>query len=757
MKWQKVARVVVALIGVGCAVAVYVVLRKKPVAAPPAPAPATLLDSTVTATSTKGTQKVVDSTTGEVNYEIDFERARIMADGRKVFEEVRFRFGHNGVPYTVNAGVAELAGKSGPTGDQPSTVVFRRKVRMTGENGFEVSGDEATYLNEEKRTNFPGPVSFKRDRMTGEGVGGDLYMDRSVFWMYDQSRLTIAPEGSGPSVVVTAKRIGLAEADRYIRAEEGTQLTRDNQHFSADAMVVRFGENTQSVNRIELEGKSVVRQTGTGDRPDMRGDRIFMDFAPETSLLAHAQIGGSAVLTMRENNSTTRVSGSDIEFYVGADGEVLTRLSTTAPTEVLLPRDGETPARTIQSAELLAEGPDPKGLDRAVFSGGVQYRETLPASRGQAAAIRVATSNSLVLGLEGALNQVTVADFRQNFCFVGPMAPTPSTAVVRCSAAKMPAFVGNRETSVVAAGDQGLYDAKLETLQLRPGVQKSQSKVVNQQIDVTATEIDLDIKQDAFKARGKVESTIESQAATTEKNPKASGLFDKGRPISGVASELAYSEVTGVAVYTGDVVLVQRGEGNAAANVIRGDQVRLDERKQDIEANGNARAELLIEQAPGARDAKVPGRTVLTGDRMTFVDATRRVVFSGDATMDTIEAGVAQRLTAERITLDMMAERRALKNLEAVAADKGEVRATLPEGRVTIGTRLTYDAETDRYVVTGAQALFVSRSATKGPGICEVGTGTELSFLRTEGYSNVKNKGGSLGTARERKCAEVIK
>ncbi len=756
MSWQKVSRVVVALIGVGCTVAVYVVLRKKPASTPSATATPTMLDSTVTATSSKGSRKSVDPS-GRVIWDIAWDRLRVLADGRNVFEEVTMSFDRNGIPYTVVAGVAETAGLSGPEGELPATVVFRRKVRMTGEDGFEVSGDEATYLRDEERTNFPGPVSFKRDRMTGEGVGGDLYMDRLVFWMYDQSRLTIAPEGSGPLVVVTAKRVGLAEADWYIRAEEGTQLIRDDQYFSADAMVVRFSENTQAVNRIELEGKSVVRQTGRGDRPDMRGDRIFMDFAPETSLLAHAQIGGSAVLTMRENNTTTRVSGSDIEFYVGADGEVLTRLSTTAPTEVVLPRDGDTPARTIQSAELLAEGPDPKGLDRAVFSGRVQYRETLPASRGQAAAIRVATSNSLVLGLEGALNQVTVADFRQNFCFVGPMAPTSSGAVVQCSAAKMPAFVGNRETSVVAAGDQGLYDAKAETLQLRPSVQKSLSKVVNQQVDVTASEIDLNIRQDAFKARGQVESTIKPKAGTTAKDPKTAGLFDGGRPISGRASELAYSEITGIAVYTGDVVLLQRGDGNKEASVIRADQVRLDEQKQDIEANGRVRSQLLLEQTPGPRQSKEPGRTEFTGDRMTFVDATRRVVFSGDASMDTIEAGEAQRLTAERITFDMLPEQRALKNLEAVAADKGEVRATLPEGRVTIGTRLTYDAETDRYVVTGTQALFVSRSATAGPGICEVGTGTELSFLRTEGWSSVKNKGGSVGTARERKCAEVLK
>ncbi len=757
MKWHKVARVVVALIGLGCAVAVYIVLRKKPVETSPTLPPTTMLDATVTATSAEGTQKVVDVITGLVSYENAYKRMRLLADGRTVFEEVSMTFDHNGAPYTVVAGVAETAGTSGPKGDQPKTVVFRRKVRMTGPNGFVVEGDEATYLNEEKRTTFPGPVRFRRERMAGEGVGGDLYMDRSVFWMYDQSRLTISAEGTGPSVVITATRIGLAEADRYLRAEEGTQLARDDQHFSADAMVVRFGENTQTVNRIELEGKSVVRQTGGGDRPDMRGDQIFMDFAPETGFLAHAQIGGSAVLTTRDGNSITRVTGSDIEFFVGADGHALTRLSTTAPTEVVLPRDGDTPARTIQSSTLLAQGPESKGLDRAVFSGGVQYRETLPAARGQAAAIRVAASNSLVLNLEGALNQVTVADFRQNFCFVGPMAPTPPAASVQCAATRMPAVIGNREDSVAAAGDEGVYDAKGETLQLRPGASKSLSRVVNQEFDVTATEIDLDIRRDAFKARGQVESTIKPKVGTAANQPKSAGLFDGGKPISGRANALTYAEATGIAVYTGDVVLLQRGEGSKEASVIRADTVQLDEQKQDIEANGRVRSEFLIEQAPGQRDAKTQGRTVFTSNRMTYTDATRRLVYSGAASMDTVEAGEPQRITAERITLDMLAERRALKNLEAVAADKGEVRATLPEGRVTIGSRLTYDAEADRYVVTGAQALFVSRSATQGPGICEVGTGTELSFLRTEGWSNVKNKGGSVGTARERKCAEVLK
>lgn len=754
MRWQTVARAVVALIGIGCAITVYVMLRPRDTAVEP-PKPVMLDDSATAATKGTKTKRVDD--TGRVAFSMEADETRVLADGRKIATGVRFKFAKGGVDYDVASSEAEMSGKHGPTGDEPSKVVFKKKVKMVGSDGFSVEAEDATYSADDQRVTFPGAVAYTRDRMEGRGVGAELFMDRSVLWMYDQSRLTIKPEGAGVPVEITAKQIGLAQADGYLRALEGARLTRQAQQLTADALAVFFTEGTQNVRRIELVGKSVVQQTGRGQRPDMRGDNIDMDFAPETGLLAHARMSGAAVLTLRETAGVTRVSGTTVDMYVAGDGETLTKLESTGPTVVELPRVGETPAKTIHSAGLVAEGADPKGLERAVFSGGVQYREALPAARGQAAAVRLAVSQSLTLGLGGDLNQVEIADFRQGFCFASPLAP--SVTDLQCSPSRMLPARGTMENTMVAAADEGRYDAKAETLRLR-STSPTLPRVVNQEIEIKGREVDINIKQEAIDARRTNAAdlqvdTLRKPSAARAKETGTSGLFDGGKPISGNANVLKYSKVTGIATYSGEVLVAQTDSGQV--NVLRANEVRIDDQKQDIEANGNVRSTFFLEGAPADAGKKTPTPTQINGNRMIYTEALRTAVYSGTATMVSGEAGTRQSLEAGQITLEMHAERRALKRLMAVVLGSGIVLARLPEGRQTTGLQLTYDADKDWYEVRGTPATFFSRSTTKGPDVCEVGIGTTLEFQRGAGLSNVKNEGGAVGRTGDRKCSEVLK
>lgn len=757
MRWQGVARAVVAAIGIGCAVTVYVMMRPRPeVVAPP---PANMIDAGTTAASRGTTLKQLDET-GRAEFTIQAAESLVLADGRKIFKgSMRMNFTRGGVNYVVTGTEAETSGKSGPTGELPSTIVFRRGVQMVGDDGFSVTTEDATYLNDEQRVTFPGAVTYTRDRMEGRGVGAELFMDRSVLWMYDQSHLTIKGEGSSVPVEISAKQIGIAQADGYLRAVEGARMTRQSQQLQADALAVFFAEGTQNVRRIELVGKSSVRQTGRGQRPDMRGDNIDLDFAPETSVLSHARMDQGAVLTLRETAGTTRVSGTTIDMNLGSDGETLTRLESTGPTEVVLPRVEEIPAKTIRSAGLLAEGAHPKGLDRAVFSGGVQYMEMLPATRGQAAAVRLAISQSLVLSLGGDLNQVDIADFRQGFCFGGPLAP--SVTELQCSPSRMLPARGTLENTMVASADEGRYDTKAETLRLR-STSQALPRVVNQEIVIIGREVDINIKQEAIKARrtnvpGEQVDATRRPTAARAKEAGTGGLFDGGTPISGKANALDYSKLTGIAVYSGDVLVTQQ-DALGQVSVLRANEVGIDDRKQDIDANGNVRSTLFIEGAPAEAGKKGPTRTEINSNRMTYREAQRTAIYSGMATMNSGEGSNKQSLEAGEITLEMHTDRRALKRLVAVIiGNTGIVLARLPDDRQTTGLQLTYDADRDSYEVKGTPATFVTRSTSKGPTMCEVGIGTTLAFQRGAGLSNVRNEGGAVGRAGDRPCREVIK
>jgi hypothetical protein len=293
LRWQSVARVVVALVGIGCAVAVYLQIQPRPQMSEPPPKPP-LLPNTVTASSRGTKEKRVDASGREV-FSWNAAETRVMADGRTLFKGVQFKFIKNAVHYTVTSNEAEGSGKGGPDGGEPTQMLFRKKVKMVGDDGFSVEAEDATYLGDEQRVVFPGSVVFNRDRVQGRGVGADLYMDRSVLWLNDQAHMTVNPEKGGVPVEISGKRVGLAQADGYIRAEEGARLTRESQRLGADNLVVHFTEGTQSVRRIELVGKSSVVSTASkGQRPDMRGHNIDLDFTSESGLLNHARLDTAA-------------------------------------------------------------------------------------------------------------------------------------------------------------------------------------------------------------------------------------------------------------------------------------------------------------------------------------------------------------------------------------------------------------------------------------------------------------------------------
>lgn len=759
MRWQSVARAVVALVGIGCAVAVYVLLRPRPqMVEPPKPA---LLDNSVTAAAKGTKQKRVDPS-GRETFSFSAAETLAMADGRTLFKGVRFKFTKGTVTYIVTSNEAESEGKSGPTGEEPSKMLFRKKVKMEGDDGFSVEAEDATYLGDEQRVAFPGAVGFTRDRLRGRGVGADLYMDRSVLWLNDQSQMTIEPDKGGVPVEISGKRVGLAQADGYIRAEEGTRLTRESQQLRADQMVVHFAEGTQSVRRIELVGKSSALGTGKGQRPDMRGDNIDLDFTAESGLLTHARMDTAAALTLRDDSGVTAVKSNAIDFHVGANGETLTKLEATGATETILPRVGEAPARTIHSNGLVAEGQDPKGLDRAVFSGGIQYREMLPAGRGEAAAVRLATSQSLVLSLDGGLNQVKDANFRQAFCFVGPLAPAAPALDPKCSTTKTLPARGTSDDSMAAAADEGTYDAKAETLRLKSTAPtRPRPWVVNREVTVEAREIDMDIKHNAIDARGSAKEQVDFNRKPTPGQTKASGtpgLFESDKAITVKTNTLKYSRDTGRATYTGNVFMFQPASaGQAEGSVLKADEVNVDDEKHNIDATGNVRSTLFIEQAPDEPGKKGPTRTTLNSNRMTYVEATRTALYAGAAVMETGEGATKQSLEAAEITLVMQTEKRALKSLLSTAPGAGVVLAKLPEGRQSQGLRLTYDAEKDTYVMTGNPAQFVAPSTTNAPGMCQVGRGSRIEFPRTGGEAKVTAEGGGVGRLDEQRCAEVIK
>jgi len=722
MRWQTVARLVIAAVGIGVAVLVYLQLQVRPVAEPGPDA--TFLDPGVVAAAEDG-RRLILGADGGATVTIDFKALRQRADDTMEFDEVSTVFDKDGISHRITAASAVATGRAGPTGMQPAQVVFKGNVKLSAENGISVEvEDEATFYNNEQKTVIPGRMSFTRGRLSGAGVGAELFMAQSVLWMNSDARLTVAPERDGDSPVeASATRIGLADAEHYMRLEGDAVMTQQSQRLSADNARVAFTQEGHGITFIELRGNSAVRSTDTSvRRPNLKAGDINLAFADGTGLLSSATLVGNAALEMPGANGSSTISGSQIEASLAPDGETLTKLQASSPVVVTLPVEGPQPAKRVCAQGLQADGDSARGLTRAYFSGGVEYREGQTGACGRATSARVATAETLTLDLEGSLSSVKSALFQRSFRVV--------------------------DGDLTATAVDGRYDSAAEALELRSPAGATRPKVVSPDMDVIASEIDANLKTDAFDARGRGQQRVEStlKPSPSAQTPDTSvGLFERGKTVTGTSERLQYDRTAGTAVYSGAVFLVQ-GDSRLGA-----DRVAMDVAAGDVTATGTVRSTLVMAAATGTAATKA-APTRVSSDKLVYTDSARAAVYSGAATMDTASG---EKLSGERITVTLEPVDRKLKSMDVAAAKGMEVRVTLLEGRFAIGHTVAYDAAADRYVVTGIPAKFIAPASE--PGKCTVTTGTTLRFSRTSGVGSVTNQGGAKGTTLPVNCVEVIK
>lgn len=725
MRWQTGLRIGIALAGIGVAVLVYLNLRQRPVDTT-ATVEAPLSEPDVLSEYVAGDKPATFEflgPDGKPAMVIAFQRSKVFVDGRKEFDDINATFLRAGVKNTIVAKRAVATGKAGPTGDQPAEVVFSGDVSLTSEDGISVKAkEEATFYNLEQKTVIPGAMTFTRGRLSGSGVGADLYMDRSVLWINSNAKLSVAPEKEGGApIVAEAGKIGLADAEHYMVLEGDAVMNHHSQRLSSNNARVSFSAVGDIVQFIELRERSKVVSTGSGaSRPNLTAENINLTFAPDTGLLTHTKLVQDAVVELRDSTGRTKVSGSDIDIHVGPDGETLTKLEATAPVTVSLPQQGGQPAKVIASSGLVADGDDTRGLTRAEFSGGVKYTETRAAGRGQAPLSREATSQTLVLGLKGDLAHVESAVFTQNFSV--------------------------KDGELTATAHEGTYDSVKETLRLRrqAGAGPVRPKAINAEMEVVANEIDADLKTDGFHARGQVESFLTPSSRTKTRSP--GGLFESGKRISGVSDSLTYRRDAGTAVYEGAVFLVQED------STLRGDRVDIDDVKGDLVAKGSVSSKLTLQpEKPGAPKQKP---AIITASQLVYSDSARTAVYTGGALLET---STGERLRGDQATLTLEPTDRKLKTVEVVAAPGGEVRVALAEGRQAVGVKVIYSAAKDAYEVHGKLAAFIVPATDGGPNDCSVGNGTVLEFNRTDGASQVRTEGGALGRMKPAKCSDVMK
>ena len=721
MRWQKIARLVIAAFVIVFAAVVFVAVRR------PAPRPeaaGTTRTDKDSVAEVRGTGEYVRHAAGKVSFKVLFESQLMYPDGRNVLKNATITLpDRNGRTITVTGGEAELvAPNEGQT--ELSTARLSKNVTLKASDGLEVRSADATYDDKTGVVTVPGQVEFTRGRMTGSGVGATYDRTRDVLWLLERAKIVVTPAENGSGTVeATAGAAGLARAEHYVRLDRDAHVVGDGRTLDAQAITFQLTSDDRLIQSVTLRGDSrIAGAPGAAGAEGMSARDIDLTYGPDGRSLQEARLMENAVVQLAGSAATgaRRIAARSIDMMFGPDGSTVTGLSANENVQVDLPAADDTPARRINSATLSAGGAS--GLQTATFGGGVVYHETRPAGRGAPAGDRTGRSQRLVVETQPGLGAIQQADFRGNVQIVDGV--------------------------TTAEGQRAIYKIAQDSLDLAPSGEPGPPPSVNDgRVVVNARTISFTVSTRKLRADTDVRSSFQPAKRGEKAVPNASGrggastdgaklpsMLKQDEPVNVASDRLEYDGAAGTAIYTGAAKLFQDQTS------ILGDRIVLDDRTANLTAHGHVRTVMFLEETDSKTKSKKLVETIGTGDTLVYEDAKRLATYKTGPTAKAHIQGTQGDVAADTIRLFM---KEGANELERAEADGAVVVKEGP--RTATGQHLTYTPANETYVMKGSPVEIEEKT----PADCKITVGTEVTFRRTNVDMTITNNGISPVTLRQ--------
>jgi lipopolysaccharide export system protein LptA len=181
-------------------------------------------------------------------------------------------------------------------------------------------------------------------------------------------------------------------------------------------------------------------------------------------------------------------------------------------------------------------------------------------------------------------------------------------------------------------------------------------------------------------------------------------MLKQDEPVTVLAENLAYDGSQSKATYTGAARLFQ------GDTTIKADSLTLEEKSGDMTGSGHVMSTTIRQHMS---EGKPPERapSTATANDFKYEDDARRLTYTDGAHM----VGPEGDLSATTIELYLTESGDDVKRAEAYT-DAGETMTLREENRTTTGSRMTYTAAQEMYVVSGFPALVVDACARETTG-----------------------------------------
>jgi LPS export ABC transporter protein LptC len=712
LAWQKRARWAVLAVAVGVTAVVFVTTRRRQEPPPPEPVarvdPAAVIESSGSQMfQVKGDRETV---------RIEAEKQLSYPDGSTRLLNVKITSIRQGKTFTAT-------GQEARVGENQTNLDMKGNVRLMASDGLEVSANSAAYNQGEGIVKAPGPVTFKRGRMSGSGVDFSYDEARDLIGISDQTKVKIAGDRKGVGETdITAGSAVLARLDDFVSFERSVHIVRGTQQIFADSALGELTGDEEHLRSLELQGAARIEtpNAARGELKQMSGDVINLTYQENSDLLESANIAGSSSLRIAgETGAPDRVLHAvNLEIGMAPDGTTVTSLNARDQVVLDLPGTNDAPAKKVTSTALVASGTPKEGLTAASFTEGVEYTE----AGGTPPVKRSVTSRTLDTALNGGLGEIREATFIGSARF--------------------------NDGSTSAAASTMRYNMQSGQVALKGEAGQPVPRVVNEQMQVDANEIEMNIEGSKLKATSvskPVQSIMFPVKPGSKSTRRTPGLMKQDQPVNGLSRELLYSGGdASMLELNGAATMVQ---GEKADTNIKAEKITVDGKTGNLVAQGSVISQMFVQDVNPTTKVKEVKRSIGTGQQMNYDDAQRKVTYTTKAHV----VGSHGDLTGATIVLTLGDNGQDVERLEAT----GEVKLTEAE-RITTGEHLVYTADTEEYTMAGKGKL-VRLFQTTEEG-CKRTEGHNLTFargsdtLRVEGRDETRTQ-----TAPDKSCPPPAK
>src|SRR5262245_38016083 len=190
--------------------------------------------------------------------------------------------------------------------------------------------------------------------------------------------------------------------------KRAVQIERSGRRINAEMAIARLSEDEKRVESLELHNYARIGGAAgkAGTLQSLSGNDMNLYYAADGESLDRVLVSGEALVQLagEKGQPGRQISSKLLEITLGPDGSTPTALGAREAVQLTMPAEAGSAARTIQAPSMDAAGEPGKGLTRAMFTGGVQYRE-----RGEVE--RAANSSTLEVTLKPGMGGIDEARF----------------------------------------------------------------------------------------------------------------------------------------------------------------------------------------------------------------------------------------------------------------------------------------------------------------------------------------------------------